>query len=795
MTNKIRKFRKRLISLIIFLQIAFVIGSQPMGKTLFNYLTDQDGSTPFNSNFFAGFTENQEDILLGDTLFDSLFDSNECLVSQKEAKKIIKEKYGLTEDKDIDENVRFILGKCNPVLFVPGIYATRLVVTINCKKFKNEDFNQFIHARAFCGESICKDENNEHEEHVLFPALFDSPFTLRETTDNKYSACLGYFLKFFNTKDECPKMENGDSTCKYSDAVRITYYGGTSDTLASSQCGLKAVKNVVSVGHTLIPESLVNSGSGQVYKEMINKFHSMGYREGFSYGAVPNDYRRFVATNTFMKETFRYQVNSLFENTGKPVIILAHSFGSLNVLHQLVAGDEKFLKKIKKFVAISPPFAGASKLLDVFLYGSHDFDTKISIIGFDILKVKYDSFGQSIGYNSLPTLAELRPLPILSELFKKKEYFNFSQAIKNIFDVEKICSTKICSDIEIKSLTKYFDKLFGEVLPSYTDKECKLNDAYSNSCRSEAFDNINCPVVVLKNSTVFDIKASDIEKYCGVYNSSILYDNTCENKYNNFLSFNSFPICVDSLYNSPPYPYNKDTIDEFINTFNSKYSKKYKITLNRAFFEDEKTFKKKMNLLIEHHNKISKTSSLPIPPIDTTIIYSNFVPTPSSFAYDQGVNKEEFGNDEILYKGGDGTVPNWSSYFTGLKWLYDKKTQNLPQNITLVEYCSPLSKPGGKYAYSQNTDKAFFGLGCDCINTDYTYNSKKLSNGECQHSTILSDDVLIKYLQNDVLVSSENLDKVTQDKKAALSKYNIKKNYEKVCSEEIKKIAESEWIS
>ena len=43
---------------------------------------------------------------------------------------------------------------------------------------------------------------------------------------------------------------------------------------------------------------------------------------------------------------------------------------------------------------MAPPFAGASKLLDVFLYGSHDFDTEISIFCFDILKVALDSFVQ-----------------------------------------------------------------------------------------------------------------------------------------------------------------------------------------------------------------------------------------------------------------------------------------------------------------------------------------------------------------------------------------------------------------
>ena len=779
-----RKFL--IISFLTIIQLFSLIRSDPS----IEFISESDISKRFNSNFFGGRKDS-------DTPNEnSIFDPNECLVSKSEAKTIIKEKYGSSYTGTIDENMRFILGKCNPVLFVPGIYATRLVATINCKKFIQEDFNQFIHARVFCGDSICKDENNEHEEHVIFPALFDSPFTLRVSDDNKHSACLGYFMKFFNKKDECPKMDDGEPICNYSDAVRITYYGGTENTEAKAQCGLSAVKNVVSTGSTIVPEAVVNSGSAKVFKEMISNFHSMGYREGFSYGAVPIDYRQYVSSNEFMKEGLKYQVEQLYENTGKPVVLIGHSFGNLNILHQLVDGDEELLKKIKKFVAIAPPFAGASKLLDVFLTGSHDFDTTISIIGFDILKVKYDPFGQSIAYNSIPLLAELRPLPIFSQLFKQSKYKKFAEAINNIYKVEKECKDKVCSESEIDSLTKTFKEVYGDILPSYADSECKLNTNdiyYVNPCRSELYDNVNCPAMVLEDKEQFIIDSSTMENYCGLYNSSILYQDICQNSFKAFLStYDDTPSCIDSIYNNPPYPYAKPTMDEFINNFNSKFSKKYNIELNHTFFENETTFSKRMTKLIEYHSKISKTSSLPIPPIDTVVLYSNFVPTSTSFVYDQDKNKEQFASNEIYYKGGDGTVPNWSSYLTGLKWLYDKKENSLPQNITLIEYCSPLAKPGGKYAYSKNTSKAFFGIGCDCINDDYgSYDSKKLSNGECMHSTMISDSVVINYIRDEVLRSDLNQE-VTEGTKKAVEEYDSGKKFEQICNTNLRRIVESD---
>ena len=63
---------------------------------------------------------------------DGVFNTDECLVSKDDAKKILQEKYGISYSGTPDVNLRFILGNCNPILFLPGIYATRLMITINC---------------------------------------------------------------------------------------------------------------------------------------------------------------------------------------------------------------------------------------------------------------------------------------------------------------------------------------------------------------------------------------------------------------------------------------------------------------------------------------------------------------------------------------------------------------------------------------------------------------------------------------------------------------------------------------
>ena len=46
---------------------------------------------------------------------DSVFNTDECLVSKDEAIKILKEKYDIPFSGTPDVNLRFILGKCNPI--------------------------------------------------------------------------------------------------------------------------------------------------------------------------------------------------------------------------------------------------------------------------------------------------------------------------------------------------------------------------------------------------------------------------------------------------------------------------------------------------------------------------------------------------------------------------------------------------------------------------------------------------------------------------------------------------------
>ena len=83
------------------------------------------------------------------------------------------------------------------------------------------------------------------------------------------------------------------------------------------------------------------------FSTISNNLIDKGLKEGFSLGAIPNDYRRYLSTNNFASQIFKYQINRLYENTGKPVVIIAHSYGTLLTLTNLLKNedDKEFLKK------------------------------------------------------------------------------------------------------------------------------------------------------------------------------------------------------------------------------------------------------------------------------------------------------------------------------------------------------------------------------------------------------------------------------------------------------------------
>jgi hypothetical protein len=741
----------------------------------------------YNCHFFKGEKINLNESLLNKTNNEKLKNTDECLVSESEARIILKEKYNINPDNvDIDQNMRFILGKCHPIIYVPALFASRLVVTINCPVFR-KNFLQYVKMRLFCGNTICSDDNNKIEEYVIFPAVFDSPFQIRVTENvNKFTGCQAYFFSYYNSKKECP-----EGNCEYSDGVRISFYGGTKETKSESKCGIHSQENLIYAGK-IIPQSIVNQIKKENGNVMINNLRKIGHKEGFSCAGISYDYRRYIHSYKYFESALEYEINRLYRNTGKSVVILTTSHGGLFILNELNKLSPEIKRKIKCFVPIVPPFAGSSHLIHAYLYGLGEFDSNINILDIIKIKIEITYFSESLYFSSTPVIGELRPQYGIIKALSKPEYAKLKLAIEELIEVEKQCWNKNCESEKVKNMTKNYYDVFGDDFPSLDDEDCKLDEnellyykdkkklkgKNTRRCITNVYDVLKCPFLLFEKDYSYNVPSDHMRDLCGVYNSSLLY--LTEKKDINSNIENKVPI--DTLFDvNGKYPFDYAEFDILLDEYNKLYANKYNKTFTKKDFETKEEFNKRGKRNIEHIIKNGLIQDLPIPPVDTYLIYGNYYDTDVGFVFDSTKDKSTFDGDEYLTSGGDGTVPNFSTLLTGMKWLYDKKINNLTQNIKLIEYCSVLGKEGNKYSYNTKTfkNKTFVGLSCSCLNPDY----KSFNDIDCTHASIVQDEIVLDMIKKEIIYDENNLNIFNEEKRKAIKLYNKSIDYEQTCNE------------
>ena len=736
----------------------------------------------------ANYFDNLDEINLGAS-FTAKDDENICLPSVNETSRILNTEYGI-ENNNPKEEVRFIVGKCHPVLLVPGIYSTRLQVRVNCKGLIQDDYEIFKNIRFYCGSKVCENENAEYTEYDLFISGFGSVFQLLKIDgQNQFSACLGYFLTFYNTKNECAKDDDAKDdkyVCNYSKHIKIGYYGSTEKTKTEGECGLFAIQNAVMTKMELV-DILVNKEALLLFKPIIEKLYKMGYSTGFSLAGLPNDYRRFVSTNGFSTNVFRYHIENLYKNTGKKVVIVAHSYGTLLVLSNLVKLEKdkpELLKMIKKFVAVCPPFAGSSQLIEYFF-------TEISMMkkSFEYFGIKFeidlDDFGKNMMINTLPMAIELRPQSIVSKIFKDEKYKELSDALRERMNLEKKCANQQCSEETIKQSSEKFDGLFKGYFPSLLDKDCqyepKIKDIKERKCIANIYDVENCPIVIEakkgQESAYPDFgKIDNMDEYCNKNDENYYYQKECDG--------NDNKRCVDEIfYKKGSYPFNvEEKIQYFIDAWNENYADEFKEKKDKSYYISKEKFLEQTKKQIKHLEEISLIKDLPIPAVDTDIVYINYDGTNTVFLF-----KEDFSNYITKYQGnGDGTVPNWSYLIPGFKWIYDMKKNNLPQKIRLIEYCSRLGK-NSQYSFDPSKEQNFVALSCRCIDENNSYNGE----GGCNHSQAHSDPVFLEYLST-ILNDPNEKNAKNEDREKAIKNFDSNISYETKCDEVLRRLLDSE---
>ena len=204
----------RYIFLIIFL---LTLLTRSVSKEEKESITRQELEELLKLKEFQEIQEDEDSINL-----KALFSGNECLPSKSDTSKILKDIYGISESNP-DDNLRFIVGKCNPIILVPGLYFTKLLVQVNCKGlYTYEKETTFRDLRVSCGDTVCQDETKEYEEHSLFISLTDNALSVLGIGKDKYSTCLAFFMNFFQNEKECPSL-NGKPLCYYSKYVQVGF--------------------------------------------------------------------------------------------------------------------------------------------------------------------------------------------------------------------------------------------------------------------------------------------------------------------------------------------------------------------------------------------------------------------------------------------------------------------------------------------------------------------------------------------------------------------------------------------
>ena len=701
-------------------------------------------SSPFIEFYKKNFTAEELK-----TLYLNKLDIREdyCLASVEDTVKILDEKYDIhIKKKDVTRNLRFIVGDCDPIILVPGIFSVKLHTQIDCKGLYENEKHNYENLKFFCLSKPCINIEKYEEYRIFLEA--GGPFGFFESLNdlNLYNACFSYFMTIFNG-NECPAREN---ICTKSDYIKVMFYGGTNDTIANSKCGLEASRDVL-----FTSKFISNAVKGsKVYGDIIDSLKYIGYEPGFSLGGVPNDFRKFVATNSFATNVFRYLIESFYNYTGKKVVIFAHSFGNLIALHNLVSEENKdLLPKIKKFVAIGPPFAGATKLLTGYLHGLKDFDHILS---------SFHPFGQSLLFKSVPTATELRPLPIFSKLLKNPEYKEFIEAINERLTLEKKYINDNYDYNTMGKMTENFDRIYSSYFPSLSNEVCKekyfIENKLQMKCLTNIYNIFDCPMIVTLDN-LNDKK--DIEYYCNKRDDNLYYVNEIGQERKS----------IEELLTKGKFTYGLPEMETLINKFNKNY-KEYNLDkkIDISNFETEEEFRKENLLQIEYYKNISLIQDLPIPPIDTDIIYTSAIDTNTGEFIRKNSLSEE--GDNII-GGGDGTVSTWSSLLVGLKWIYDKQKNNLAQRIRLIEYCSRL-----KDDFPLKEDSNFIALGCKCLNEKNLYDNEF---DKCNHQKMLLDEYLIKFLHK---ITSKGSN-ITEDRIKAAKAVLENKDYSKICDDQL----------
>lgn len=695
------------------------------------------------TNSFASFKrtyENHKQFLFSDNLEEIVSrygQEFECLKTTESENQSISE--SITElnlNPDIVVNqMKFIAGKCRPVILVAGLFATKLMVEItSCREFLD------YHPATY---DLCFNKKNKKcvETDKL---LWMTEEFLQDEGDN---TCFTNLIAINNIQNNNLRNDYSSETKGF----RVTFYGDTNTTYSKSECGLASIENLFdkfTYGGSKNPEG---------FQRITASLKKLGYTPGVNLFGLSYDWRQFVSyepTQLLLKRT----IDLAYKLSGKKVLIIAHSMGGLVSLEALsrLSSQEKETK-INRLITIGTPYAGSTKALKASIFGTNDFKSKIGALGVHLVKFELTMANQAkmLSLMSYHQLAKSyfwsnsvnEPWYLLAK--KRIETENqITNCINNFLlkankkgTLKKITLDK--GPEKILTLLEGQDNLQHEIRNNHKKLEATLSAQYKLTYEDESILYEDCFKLIASTNIKGLAKFAESYPFPGidqVCNSAVMRDSSCAFQWKNNIVKEG--ECIKTFWDTrcrldielttaknPVISFRDPTTSTVYNN-NIESDDEYRDLLKNYGLAELKDF----DLLLK--NKPQTTNEIKHPGVKVTTFalttYQSDVKYNADFDPNTYTKKRIVVEDKEKIssfaetKGGDGTVENGSLFAPFLSWGFKGNTQH---ELEFVRVCSTSDRliKNGKVRYRE--------IPCECT---------KSVDDNCNHSGMLGDLYMIK---------------------------------------------------
>ena len=299
--------------------------------------------------------------------------------------------------------------------------------------------------------------------------------------------------------------------------VEFKIFGHSEGSKDKYNCGFGAINNILPTPY----QTLYSKGFQGVFNALVD----MGYQPGLNLYSTPYDWRKTTVANG-VTSAIHQTIRQIYELTGKPTVIMAHSLGNFGALHLLnsLTKEEKE-KYIANYVSITNPLAGSPKALKAFIGGERDYIYKKFGINF---------YAQRMLLKSNSGAFDLLPKNIYDKYANSTwlQEWKLRTDLENNYDVRTPEGRKFWE--EIVNSEKHTYKWFPHPL---------LNCSYGfeqrrDECGLYMYNWSNTPIAVINNKK---FTASEIQLK-SLFNEYVLATNVSDKLFEDVQSNNIFEL-------------------------------------------------------------------------------------------------------------------------------------------------------------------------------------------------------------------------------------------------------------